>query len=309
MRKIFLFFIVLSIITGLGAAAHAQSIKESTGAGDVPVGFSLALTNTFGVNPDNPLYAIGLAPSVKYTFTSLNLTASADLEISKELTNADYTTLYREIVLSDTRLRLYKPDIYKHKPTGIALSGLLALSLPTSKFSQYETKRLGLTIGAGLMKQLYGFVLAYRLRFGKAFHKYTTAEIKPENSVSLAVAEAVRAREADLLNTGLTNIDLAVSNSFSIGYVFFEELVLSTDLAIVNAWAYKIADDIPRGERFAFTFNADLSYQPWDHLGFSVGWVNYTPQLRPDSQSYYNPFWVNHYNNYTTLYLNITGTI
>ncbi|MCG3171879.1 MAG: hypothetical protein GMKNLPBB_00020 [Myxococcota bacterium] len=289
--------------------------EAAAGGGGSPVNFSaiLILGNNFGFNQDNPLYSLSFTPQIFMRIPSLKIQSFVTTNVSLELTNNDQTTKYRELWLSDT---LFRVDWNAWKIPGVDINMVLnnGFSFPTSKPSRFQNRLFAWTPGLTLNRQLYGFFVAYTFSFSKNVNTTTTATNNPDENEENALLPADRALtgpvaarrlEPELLNTGFGNVNYSFNNGFVFSYTVLDELQISSVFRVINGFTYRVAEGVPLGRRDFFVFNFDVTYQPWDLLAFSVGWSTFVPQLQPDAQSYYNPFWVSHYDNFTTGYFNL----
>jgi hypothetical protein len=281
-------------------------------------GSTIGFGNSFGINPDNPLstLSIKLLPKINLPWTDF-LYISGRIDISKEVTNSDTTTYQYETQLSDARLELVFPELYKEKFTDISLSGTFRTTFPTSKASQYATLRWGNMIDLGISRGFFGekgkpetqkVFLGYDFRFYKNWHKYTTSETE-ESSGGYYKNYPLRVKAADYLNTGSTNLEYQIAHIFTGSVSITERLSFIGYFWVINGWAYELTSGGPRGTRDSIDFNVEVDYKVFDWMVVDFGLDTFQPQLLPNSTYTNNPFWRNTYDNYTTLYFDVSFTL
>jgi len=281
-------------------------------------GSTIGFGNSFGINPDNPLstLSIKLLPKINLPWTDF-LYISGRIDISKEVTNSDSTTYQYETQLSDARLELVFPELYKEKFTDISLSGTFRTTFPTSKASQYATLRWGNMIDLGISRGFFGekgkpetqkVFLGYDFRFYKNWHEYTTSETE-ESSGGYYKNYPLRVKAADYLNTGSTNLEYQIAHIFTGSVSITERLSFIGYFWVINGWAYELTSGGPRGTRDSIDFNVEVDYKVFDWMVVDFGLDTFQPQLLPNSTYTNNPFWRNTYDNYTTLYFDVSFTL
>lgn len=281
-------------------------------------GSTVSFSNTFGINPDNPLSTLAMKILPKYnpSFTDF-FAISGRIDISKEVTNSDSTTYQYETQLSDARLEFVFPELYKEKYTDISLSGFFRTTFPTSKASQYATLRWGNAIDIGISKGFLGekgmpetqrLQMGYNFRFYKNWHKYTTSEVQ-ESSGGYYKYYPLRVKEPDYLNTGSTNLEYQVAHIFSGSIMVTDKISFIGYFWVINGWAYEPYSGGERGRRDSIDFNIEVDYQVLRWMTVAFGVDTFQPQLLPNSTYTNNPFWRNTYDNYTTLYFDVSFTL
>lgn len=281
-------------------------------------GSTIGFGNSFGINPDNPLstLSIKLLPKINLPWTDF-LYISGRIDISKEVTNSDSTTYQYETQLSDARLELVFPELYKEKFTDISLSGTFRTTFPTSKASQYATLRWGNMIDLGISRGFFGekgkpetqkVFLGYDFRFYKNWHEYTTSETE-ESSGGYYKNYPLRVKAADYLNTGSTNLEYQIAHIFTGSVSITERLSFIGYFWVIDGWAYELTSGGARGTRDSIDFNVEVDYKVFDWMVVDFGLDTFQPQLLPNSTYTNNPFWRNTYDNYTTLYFDVSFTL
>jgi len=281
-------------------------------------GSTIGFGNSFGINPDNPLstLSIKLLPKINLPWTDF-LYISGRIDISKEVTNSDSTTYQYETQLSDARLELVFPELYKEKFTDISLSGTFRTTFPTSKASQYSTLRWGNMIDLGISRGFFGekgkpetqkVFLGYDFRFYKNWHEYTTSETE-ESSGGYYKNYPLRVKAADYLNTGSTNLEYQIAHIFTGSVNITERLSFIGYFWVIDGWAYELTSGGARGTRDSIDLNVEVDYKVFDWMVVDFGLDTFQPQLLPNSTYTNNPFWRNTYDNYTTLYFDVSFTL
>lgn len=278
-------------------------------------GSAIGFGNSFGINPDNPLSTLSMKLLPKFNLPWTNFFyLSGRIDISKEVTNSDTTSYLYETQLSDARLEFVFPELYREKFTDIGFSGTFRISFPTSKASQYATLRWGNMIDLGISKGFFGekgkpetqkVFLGYDFRFYKNWHKYTTSEIE-ESSGGYYKQYPLRVKAPEYLNSGITNLEYQVAHIFSSSISISEKLSFVGYFWVINGWAYELYSGGKRGTRDSIDFNIELDYQLYKWFVVGLGLDTFQPQLLPNSTYTNNPFWRNTYDNYTTLYIDVT---
>ncbi|GEM_PF-6851138 len=271
--------------------------------------------NSFGINPDNPLSTLSLRFLPKLNIPSTEFFyLSGRIDISKEVTNSDSTSYQYETQLSDARLEFVFPELYREKFTDMVLSGTFRTSFPTSKASQFATLRWGNMVDLGISKGFFGekgkpetqkIFLGYDFRFYKNWHEYTTSQTE-ESSGGYYNQYPLRVKAADYLNTGSTNLEYQVAHIFSGSIAITEKLTFIGYFWVINGWAYELYGGGERGKRDSIDFNVEFDYQVFKWLMIDFGLDTFQPQLLPNSTYTNNPFWRNTYDNYTTLYFDVS---
>ncbi|MBI5526399.1 MAG: hypothetical protein HY897_08685 [Deltaproteobacteria bacterium] len=277
-------------------------------------GSTIAYTNTTGVNPDIPYYAMSVKLLPKLNITD-EFAISARLDLIKELTNGISTTAKRETQFGDLRLELVHTNLYKEKHSGIQFSGLARVTFPTSKASQFATLRLSSMADLGIGRTFFDDKLSvgYDFRFYKYFHEYTTAEYVESSGGTYTDASGrelnVRVLDGKYLDTGEINPDYQMAHIFAASYAFTEKLSAIVYFWVINARTYEPTGGGPRGHRDSIDFNVEIDYAITKWLMVDVGIDTLQPQLTPDSTYPGNPFYRNTASNFTSVYFDIAVSL
>ena len=264
----------------------------------------------------NPSYAMSFSFRPSWWFTD-HLYVRANLDLVRELTEADDTTFQNEALLGDLALTVGYAPVVTIPVVDIAVSADLLFLVPTSKVSQARTLALGIGPGVRLSRSfdlLSGVSISYGLRAIPRLHQSTTAELEtpliPGCSASNGGCDAY-------LHTGLRNAQFRLQQLFTVSARALDWLSVSATYGLWIDWLYPLDIDDPRisaqtlepqDRRYASVWEVEVLFEPLPALKIGVGTSTLGPQLAPDS-SYYNPF----YNRYTTvfvdLHLDVAGLI
>lgn len=264
----------------------------------------------------NPSYAMSFSFRPSWWFGD-HLYLRANLDLVRELTEADETSLKDEALLGDLALTAGYAPVVTIPVVDIAVSADILFRIPTSKVSQARSLALGIGPGVRLSRSfdlLSGLSVGYSLRAMPLLHQSTTAELEtpliPGCSASNGSCDAY-------LHTGVRNAQFRLQQLFYVNARFLDWLSLSATYGLWIDWLYPIDIDDPRisheeikpqDQRYASVWEVEVLFSPTPALQIGVGTSTLGPQLAPDS-SYYNPF----YNRYTTvfvdLHLDVAGLI
>jgi hypothetical protein len=214
--------------------------------------------------------------------------------MSQELTQSDETKYRYEVELSDLWLDAVYGG-YKEKVTGIRFAGDLRFTLPTSKFSQAQTRLFTVAPGVNVsrtFKVLSGLTFVYSTRFTFRINRLPTSQNAGPSITNCTdlqlcndlVSTGRRNAWADLLH-GPTVVfaphpKLSFSATFLMQRGFLPELAPVTDPSLANVDA--IANPSGPNSRDATAFVVGINYQPFDVVGFSLGSFTFSNQLRAD---------------------------
>ncbi len=255
----------------------------------------------------NPYYAMTLQFSPRWWFGKY-VGLSADMDVTRELTDADSTTRAGEWWLGDVQA-----GVAARAPTipfvGIDSMVKFSAIAPTSKVSHARTLILGLKPQLTLSRTfplLSGLTVAYVLQGTRFLHEYTTSQ----RDVPLIPGCAAGLGGCDqFVNLGLRNPEWRMTNAVAISMDFFPWLGLSADAAIVIDWLYAQEDVDSQvsfeplegtDQRYIMAYSLELYGKPMPSLGLALGMSTVNPQLKPDSTPR-EPF----VNRYTTIYFDL----
>lgn len=240
--------------------------------------------------------------------------ASVDFAIMRELTEADDTTYDGEPLFSDITLNLGASRFATIPVVGIDMSASLSLVGPTSKSSQARTMMFGLKPGLSLKRTfdvLSGLYIGYSFGISKYFYEATTAQ-NEEAAISNCAGSVGGCEEYQ--NTGVRNTNWGLSNGFSLGIAFIDQLSLDASFGLRHSFLYKQdeADEPDDGMsewqpgtdtnvRYMMVYGLGLTATPFRALSIGLGAETANPQLKANA-TYERPF----FNRYTVVYLDLT---
>lgn len=257
----------------------------------------------------NPFWGMALELAPRFSFDDV-WSLAATLEIQREITEADDTTLSDQTLLGDLGLRVSAARFAKIPLVDIDLSAGLGLTFPTSLASQGDTLMFAVAPSLRLSRTfegvLDGLTIGYSARFTKFFHEYTTSELESPLIPGCFVGESGSCDR--FLNTGYRNVSFRMSNGLDVALDIVSWLSFSADFAIIVSWLHDDIDDArvshvelePQDERYALAADLGFSARWWKPLEVRLGAATVNPQLAPDG-SRYAPF----FNRFTTLYLDL----
>jgi hypothetical protein len=313
----------------LEASAKPEA-KEDGPPKDLPFyrGSALSYRNTVSAisfnkdaEPDyNPYYLMtfGIAPRF---WTGEKGYLNLNIDISREITESDWTTQAGETILGDISFGAGLANLYKIPVLGIGISTSVSFIVPSSKGSQARTMILGIKPGLSLSRRfdvLSGLSLGYNLGATKTFHEYTTVQREDSMIEDIKQSAIVNTRTmASYMNTGVRNASWGLTNMFTAGLEFVSWLGMGINVGVAHSFLYEFEDDYEGlyGEdevdisyentdasnvRYTMIYGADLHSTPIPSLSISLGASTANPMLSPDS-TYESPF----VNRYTAIYLDL----
>ena len=268
----------------------------------------------------NPYYAMVLSLRPKYYFTN-QLTLEGRFDLSAELTKSftSTTTAPRQVMPSDLFFTLRYQNAYQGKYTGdIGISPFLRIAAPTSFESRYRNQYLSLGVGFDLSRMIGEHVfLGYTLRASKYFNRTTTATVT--GPVAVARSRGAEDMGSGEVSTGTPNVEWSLLDSLVGSYIINDQWSVSLSLSIINSWTYDVSPadrqtsanaKTGRGQRDETWGVLDVSYQPWEHVGFSLGLSSRQPAKTEDNSAFRFPFFDfrSLANNFTNLYFDVYAT-
>lgn len=255
----------------------------------------------------NPYYAMGLVIAPRWWIGDA-LVLSVDLDVMREITDADGTTERGETLVGDLMVGIAAPGFYTIPAIEIELSVDLDVIAPTSKGSQARTLYVGLKPGVGLARRfdvLSGLAFTYGFAATKYFHAATTAQREAP-----LIPDCADSGSCELyLSTGARNTSWRIGNSFGASLAIVDWLSLSAGAAVLTDVLYPLAEtgdqvsyepQEPTDLRHTMAYTVEILTWPMPSLGVALGAETVNPQLRPDSTNE-QPF----FNRYTVLYLDL----
>jgi len=164
--------------------------------------------------------------------------------------------------------------------------------------------------------------LGYSVSFRKNFHMYTNVV---HASSDLPLSLQYRPGGAEELGNGLIaegnmrNSSHGLSNSFEASYTFFKTVTAAIGFYVNNNWMYTqpLSDQYSSqyahaaGQSDSTAGSISLSYQPWEHLGFTLGMSSQQPAFTSDNKHLRFPFFdfISTSNNLSSFFLSVTGSV
>lgn len=319
---------------GNGDVKKAEEIPDSVlqltggasgGKRKTPFAINILLEQSLGIGTfvadkyaRNPYYGWLLQLRPRYYFTD-KLFAEVNFSIQGELTNSytTSTTQKRQVMPSDLLLTVKYSNIYKVPVLGINLSPYIRLGAPTSYESRYRNLYLATAVGFNLTRMFGQHVLLdYLFRFNKNWNK--TAQ--PTLGSGRIALSRLRGNEdiggGEIINGDDNNVDFSVYNALTGSFIINDEWSVTLQLAVQNSWTYlSIPKDqfsspyakAGRGQRDRTYGVLDVTYQPFEHFGFSLGLSSAQPAKTADNKSVRFPFFdfSSEGNNFTTVYFDV----
>lgn len=233
---------------------------------------------TFVSDPQtNPLVVTSIAPSGFYRITP-ELRATMGLSLTwYQVLGFDTSLPENEFLLSDISLGLAHSRIFNDPDSGFNLSGSLRVGLPTSLASQFQNRLFSLSAGLGAAIPVGPVVISYSLGFSKFFNLTATPTLDCEDFSSeeeciegrddnpnFGFESERRGPEVYLRGAGATSF--SVTNSIDISWAIIDELALSIDFSISNAFGVRA---FPRDDLSSENATAGRSQR--DRLMSSIG--------------------------------------
>jgi hypothetical protein len=273
-----------------------------------------------------PYYGWSLSLRPKYYITS-QLTVEARFDISQELTTSSQTstTKPRQVMPSDTFVTVRYQNAYKGEYTwDIGISPFIRIGAPSSYQSRDRNLYLSLAAGFDLSRMFGEHVyLSYTFRYTKNFNGLPGQSVGSD--VALIRTHGSEAVGSGEVFTGEPAVSMSVYNSLLASFIINAEWSISLQLGILNAWNYALGPstaDQYTSEYAKTSSNGlfhgsdktygtlDVTYQPWEHVGFSLGISSIQPAKTADGSGFRFPFFDfrSAPNNYTNFYFDIYAT-
>lgn len=237
--------------------------------------------------------------------------------------------------VSDLILTLAHGQLYKIPKAKIAFDGMFRLMFPTSVRSRNSTMVMAMSLAlgasrsfsfkAGKVKQ--SVTLGYTFGFSKYFHTYKTGMLDTRDEGF--VVQDVYVEEPFHGELTSLNPNYGFSNDFFVTYGFYKGMSLTLAYGLLSYRTYKLKncnfavsdadpglyadvcasnDALPSGRepvglRDYHGFNAVLSYAPLPYLGLQLVLATQTPQRKPDTNTFYQPFFQTNRNGFTSIML------
>jgi len=334
------------LLPNLGLAAASDDVGATATVGDAeneasgpkfPVGAMIIYDNSLGLGTfvadeyaRNPAWS--MSASIRPSLTLWErLKLSLRVDVVKNITtsfqgnaNADASgeSYMRQMSISDVNLMASYPEIYREPVTGIGLGAGLTAYAPTSMLSRASNQVFALRPHAGLNWAWEGLSLGYTFFFKKNFHTTTNPTHNVDylpNSLQFRPGGPEDLGNGEIAIGSARNTSHLVYNSMAASYTFLDVVTLSTSLMIVNSFKYTqpLSDEYSSeyanasGQTDLTSGGVELSYQPWENLGFALGVTSLQTAFTADNKQFRFPFFdfVSPGDNLTAFYFDVIGTI
>jgi hypothetical protein len=306
-------------------AVLALTGGASTAKRKTPFGVNVLLEQSLGIGTfvadkygRNPYYGYTLQIRPRYYFTN-HFFAELAFALTGELTTSytTSTTSKRQVMPTDLTLLLKYSNAYKIPVLGINISPFVRLGAPTSYESRYRNLYLSTAAGFNLTRMFGQHVLVdYLFRFNKNWNKTAQPTI---SGGQIALSRRRGAEDlggGEVINGLDNNTSFSVYNALTGSFIINDQWSITLQLALQSSWTYlSIPKDqfsapdakAGRGQRDKTFGVLDLTYQPWENFGFSLGLSSAQPAKTADNKSFRFPFFdfSSEGNNYTTVYFDI----
>lgn len=240
--------------------------------------------------------------------------------------------------LTDLKLTLAHPELYKIPKADIAFDGMIRLMAPTSTTSINSTLMLALTFALGASRDFEWKVgktkqtlsLSYTFGFSKYFHRYKTGQIDYLDDRTWTSPEGVTYDGSVTYNREARNAAFAWSNDISVSYGFHKNWSLGIGYQTLSYRTYTLDENcsyqynpgdpgavtnlcatmedwIPgyesRGVRDFHGFEASLGWQATKYLKLQLALSTLAPMRKPNSEDLQQPFFVINRNGYSSVAL------
>ncbi len=240
----------------------------------------------------------------------------------------------RRIDYSDINVRLAHGSLFKIPGADIDVSGSFSFLIPLSMTSRnvgLNTKTdTALNFSRTFKVGGRDLSLGYGLTFSYYFYKYKTASV---NHLSQPVL--VNGVEYDTLQyeTVSRQNEFGFTNMLSLGYSPLDKVNMSMAYGLLTLRTYKLDnclyttpsgevidicastnevrgyDPGNRGRRDYQMFSAGVTYQALDYLTLGLTLNTFTPQRKPNTEEYQQPFLSFNRNNYSSIMFNISYSV
>lgn len=259
----------------------------------------------------NPYVAVNTQARLAWWFTE-HLYTAGTVDVTRELTNSDWTTADGEFVAGDAVLNLGYDSIWTDPWIGLDFGAEGEVVLPTSKAAQAQTLigEGALNLGVSRAFQLLeGISVGYTLRPALDWHRYTTGENAGPSVGDCALSAGGCAR---FVNNGERNVNWSLSHDLVLQVSPLEWLRLTGRMGTVTSFLYpraKIEGESlrapqPEDARYLNYYQLAASFYPVKAIGVTVGTSTTNPQLDL-SGHYYPPF----FNRYTRLLVSLRADL
>lgn len=265
----------------------------------------------------NSYYGYSLTIRPRY-FLLDNLYMELTFSLQGELTESyqTSTTYPRQVMPSDLFLLIKGNNVSTIPVLGINFSPYLRLGAPTSYESQHRDMYLSIAPGFDLSRMFGKRVLInYGFRFSYFWHGATN--VKLNRDVALARIDGAEDAGGGVIYGDTVNPEFSVFNRLMTTFILNNEWSITLLLGIQNTFMNNVAPSLDefssefadggRGQSDSTMGVIDLSYQPFEHVGFSLGLSSSQPAKTADNKSFRFPFFdfSSEANNFTQVYFDV----
>lgn len=240
----------------------------------------------------------------------------------------------RRIDYSDINIKLSHGSLFTIPTAEIKVSGTTGFLIPTSLTSQnvgLNTKwDTSLNFARSFKVGGQDLSVSYGLTFTYYFYKYKTAYIQHLGDPVLV--NGVPTDTISNESVSRTN-EFGFTNMFSVSYDITSKIGVSMSYGLLTLRTHQFdncnyitpsgevidvcqtTNDVrgydpgSRGRRDFQMFSAGVSYNPLDYLSFDLSLNTFTPQRKPNSTDYQQPFLSFNRNNYSSLMLSLNYSL
>ena len=199
----------------------------------------------------------------------------------------------------------------------LSLSGSLRTFFPTSKYSQYATKVLGVNPYMTLSGSWDWFSASYTLLYTHNFYEYDHPGIESDGS-QIACINRDAVESGMCFPGGYANSELSVGNSMTLGFKAMDELSFAVTYALINSFGfnnYPEEDEFTAENAVPGKSQRDVSqgvisatYRAHKHVSIGASLSTVQPPKTADAKGFRFPFFDSSANNYTTIGLSATAS-
>jgi len=330
------FAVLLGLVWAPTAAFSEEStdenVQETTEERDWDWGGYVELSTSVGkgsfiADEYNARPSLSMSLSVRPRFViskkhKLRLQARVDMAQTL-VENADSTASQKnQFLLYDARLALYWNEFAKVESANLSWNTWGELFFPTSKFSQLQTKILGVRAGVSTQyKPLKWLTIGHTFYATKNFNQYNTYVLDQADFSSPIPARAGGAESVDtgLVALGISPSEWSVFNVLSVGTKFLDDFSAGMSWTMLNAFSYfdYPKDDLSspnaiggRGRSDVMYGNIEFGYKVTKNISLALGTTVTQSPKTSDNKSFRFPFWdtTNGAGNYQTFYFDVGGS-
>lgn len=240
----------------------------------------------------------------------------------------------RRMDYSDINLKLSHGSLFTIPTLDIKVSGAMGFVIPTSLTSRNVglNTKWDTTLNFARSFKVGGkdLSLSYGLTFTYYFYKYKTSYIQPMSEP--VVVNGVTYDTMSNESVSRTN-EFGFTNMFGVEYEIMKDVSVSMSYGLLTLRTHQFDncdyttptgevinvcettnsvrgyDPGSRGRRDFQMFSAGVSYNALDYLSLELSLSSFTPQRKPNSEDYQQPFLSFDRNNYSSVMFNISYSV